>query len=67
MQVSSMSSKFKSASHRPLRAKLFFNPVSGRPEESPQQLVSILSEMQHQQILPEVFIVRPESNLEAVV
>ena len=58
--------KFKSAL-RPLRAKLIFNAGSGRPEESPQQLASILSEMQDQQILPEVHTVRPDSNLERVV
>ncbi len=63
----SMSSKFGSAFHRPLRAKLIFNAGSGRPEESPQQLASILSEMQDQQILPEVYIVRPDSKLETVV
>jgi diacylglycerol kinase (ATP) len=63
----SISSKFKSASHRPLRAKLIFNAGSGRPEESPQQLASILSEMQDQQILPEVYTVRPDSQLEDVV
>ena len=66
MQVS-ISRKFKSASHHPLRAKLIFNPGSGRPEESPQQLASILSEMQDQQILPEVYTVRPDSHLETVV
>ena len=66
MQVS-ISSKFKSASHHLLRAKLIFNPGSGRPEESPQQLASILSEMQDQQILPEVYTVRPDSQLETVV
>jgi diacylglycerol kinase (ATP) len=58
--------KFKSA-FRPLRAKLIFNAGSGRPEESPQQLASILSEMQDQQILPEVYTVRPDSQLETVV
>ena len=63
----SMSSKFKPASLRPLRAKLIFNAGSGRPEESPRQLVSILSEMQDQQNLPEVHTVRPDSNLEKVV
>ncbi|RJP51022.1 MAG: hypothetical protein C4583_09515 [Anaerolineaceae bacterium] len=63
----SMSSKFKSTSRRPLRAKLIFNAGSGRPEDSPQQLVSILSEMQDQQILPEVHTVRPDSDLERVV
>ena len=66
MQVST-SSKFKSVSHRPLRAKLIFNAGSGRPEESPQQLASILLEMQDQQILPEVYTVRPDSQLEKVV
>jgi diacylglycerol kinase family enzyme len=63
----SIISKFKSASRRPLRAKLIFNAGSGRPEESPQQLAAILSEMQEQQILPEVYIVRPDSQLETVV
>ncbi len=57
----------KSTSLRPLRAKLIFNAGSGRPEESPQQLASILSEMQNQQILPEVYTVRPDSQLETVV
>jgi YegS/Rv2252/BmrU family lipid kinase len=63
----SISSKIKSISHRPLRAKLIFNAGSGRPEESPHQLASILSEMQDQQILPEVYTVRPDSQLETVV
>jgi YegS/Rv2252/BmrU family lipid kinase len=63
----SISRGFKSASSRPLRAKLIFNAGSGRPEESPQQLVNILSEMQDQQILPEVYTVRPDSQLETVV
>jgi len=63
----SISRKSKSVSYRPLRAKLIFNAGSGRPEESPQQLASILSEMQDKQILPEVFTVRPDSQLETVV
>ena len=32
------------ATHRPLRAKLIYNAIAGRPEESPQQLASILAE-----------------------
>lgn len=60
-------SKLKTSFHRPLRAKLIFNPGSGQPGESPQQLVSILSEMQVQQILPEVYITTPDSLLEEVV
>lgn len=63
----SISRKLKTAFHRPLRAKLIFNAGSGRPEESPQQLANILAEMQDQQILPEVFMVRPDSPLETVV
>lgn len=63
----SIARKLKTAFHRPLRAKLIFNAGSGRPEESPQQLANILSEMQDQQILPEVFMVRPDSQLETVV
>jgi diacylglycerol kinase (ATP) len=62
-----LSSKLKTALHRPIRAKLIFNAGSGRPEESPHQLASILSEMQDQQILPEVYTVRPDSQLEKVV
>jgi diacylglycerol kinase (ATP) len=61
------SSKFKSAARRPLRAKLIFNAGSGRPEDSPQQLASILSEMQDQHILPEVYTVHSDSQLETVV
>ena len=55
------------AAHRPLRAKLIFNAISGRSEESPQQLAEILNEMQNQYILPEVYMVRPDSQVEAVV
>lgn len=62
-----LSSKLKAVGHRPIRAKLIFNPGSGQPGESPQQLVSILSEMQNHHILPEVFIVQPDSPLEDVV
>ena len=63
----SISRKLKTTFHRPLRAKLIFNAGSGKPEESPQQLASILSEMQNHQILPEVYTVRPDSQLETVV
>src|ERR1051325_11307530 len=67
MRNMSISSKIKQLSRRPLRAKLIFNAGSGKPEESPQQLASILSEMQNHQILPEVYTVRPDSQLETVV
>jgi diacylglycerol kinase (ATP) len=58
---------FSVATRRPLRAKLIFNAISGQPEESPQQLADILTEMQSWHILPEVFMVRPDSRVETVV
>ncbi len=64
MQISNI---FKKIAHRPLRAKLIFNPGSGQTGESPQQLFAILAEMQNQQILPEVYTTRPDSQLEKVV
>src|SRR5512138_812900 len=59
--------KRKAASARALRAKLIFNAISGRPQESPQQLAEILDEMQDQNITPEVFMVRPDSDVEQAV
>jgi len=57
----------KMVTHRPLRAKLIFNAISGRSDESPQQLVDILTEMQNWNILPEVYMVHPDSQVESVV
>jgi diacylglycerol kinase (ATP) len=61
------SRKLGTGTRRSLRAKLIFNATSGRPEESPQQLAHILAEMQVQQILPEVYMVNPTSEIDAVV
>jgi len=63
----SISRKIKHLVRRPLRAKLIFNAGSGKSEESPHQLASILSAMQDHQILPEVYTVRPDSDLESIV
>lgn len=52
---------------RPIRAKLIFNAIAGRPAESPQQLAEIINEMQSRLILPEVYMVRPDSQVETVV
>lgn len=52
---------------RPLRAKLIVNATAGQADQSPQQLASILAEMQSRQIVPEVFEVRPGSRVGAVV
>ena len=57
----------KTASHRPLRAKLIFNAIAGQPDESPQQLADILTEMQNSNILTEVYMVHPNSQVEPVV
>jgi YegS/Rv2252/BmrU family lipid kinase len=57
----------KIANHRPLRAKLIFNEIAGRSNESPQQLADILIELQNWNILPEVYMVHPESHVESVV
>ena len=57
----------KMVTYRPLRAKLIFNAISGRSDESPQQLVDILTEMQNWNILPEVYMVHPDSQVESVV
>jgi diacylglycerol kinase (ATP) len=61
-----LSLRRKNKGHRPIRAKLIFNPGSGQPGESPEQLVRILSEMQKHNILPEVYMVQPDSPLEEV-
>ncbi len=50
-----------------LKAKLIFNATSGRLDQSPEQLVTILTEMQKWNIVPEVYMVRPESQLTKVV
>lgn len=50
-----------------LPARFLFNPSSGRPEESAQQLADILAEMRHHRIRPEIFVVRPNSRLGVVV
>ena len=57
----------KQVSHRPLRAKLIFNEISGRPDESPTQLADILNEMQNWNILSEVYMVHPDSQVTSVV
>ncbi|MBI5354327.1 MAG: hypothetical protein HZB50_16930 [Chloroflexi bacterium] len=57
----------KRTSHRPLRAKLIFNGISGRSNESPKQLDDILTEMQNRNILPEVYMVHPDSQIKSVV
>ncbi len=51
----------------PLRAKLIFNPISGAPGESPTQLLTILTEMQALNLLPEAHLIEPGRDLLPVV
>ena len=55
------------AAHHPLQAKLIYNATAGRQGDSPQQLESILAEMQSRRILPEVYVVLPNSRVEDAV
>jgi diacylglycerol kinase (ATP) len=54
-------------SHRPQRAKLFFNSTAGKTEESPHQLAEILIELQKWHFLTEVFLVGPDNGVEVEV
>ncbi len=51
----------------PLPVKLIFNPTSGTVEESPRQLLTIVSEMQAWNLLPEVFMVQPGCDLHSTL
>ena len=50
-----------------LNAKLIFNPTSGKPGESPDQLLEIITEMQKQRIIPEVHVLQDDNGIHAVV
>lgn len=50
-----------------LKIKLIYNHTAGNPQESPQQLVDILLAMQANDILPEVFVVQPGTDVAAIV
>lgn len=47
----------------PLRAKLIFNPASGFVDESPVQLMEILSHLQNWGIVSEVYLVHPQARV----
>jgi diacylglycerol kinase (ATP) len=46
-----------------LKVKVIFNLQSGREEDSPRQLTTLLTCLQHQQMIPEVHIVQAEDDL----
>ena len=49
------------------RLKLIFNPLSGSVESSPDQLLAIVKALQAANYLPEVFLVEPGCDVQAVV
>jgi diacylglycerol kinase (ATP) len=55
------------ADYPPLHTKLIFNPIAGAPDETPLQLVDVINELQSWNILPEVYLVEPDSDLAMVV
>jgi diacylglycerol kinase family enzyme len=52
---------------RPKRVKLIFNPGSGANEESPLQILAVIKEMQAWKLVPELYLIEPDSNLKEVV
>ena len=56
-----------SASKRPLRAKLIFNPTAGKTGKSPLQLMEILTQMQKHNLQPEVYIWDDEAGMKAII
>ena len=52
---------------RRMRAELIFNPISGSADESAAQLMEIIGEMQTLNLVPEAYLVDPDSDLPAAV
>jgi diacylglycerol kinase (ATP) len=52
--------------HR-IQVKLIFNPSSGSAGESPVEFIDVISEMQAWKLVPEAYLVGPDSDLTAVV
>jgi YegS/Rv2252/BmrU family lipid kinase len=52
---------------KPLRAKFIFNPTAGKENNSPQQLLAILSAMTKYNIVPEVNILDRGEGIKAVI
>ena len=52
---------------RRVRAKLIFNPGAGAANASPIELVDVIREMQAWKLVPEAFLVEPDSDLPGVI
>lgn len=51
----------------PMRVKLLFNPGAGANDDSAQQFLDIIKEMQAWKFIPELYLIEPDSNLPEVV
>nr|WP_320027125.1 diacylglycerol kinase family protein [uncultured Acetobacterium sp.] len=51
----------------PMRIKLIFNPGSGSNDDSPQQMLTVIKEMQAWKFVPEIYLIEPDCNLREVV
>ena len=52
---------------RSIKAKVIYNPNSGRTDLSAAQLMEVITRLQAWRIVPEVYLVHPKSNVPAVV
>jgi diacylglycerol kinase (ATP) len=57
---------FSTKKHR-MRAKLIFNPSAGAARTSPIEIVDVIHEMQTWKLVPEAYLVEPDSDLPGVV
>jgi diacylglycerol kinase family enzyme len=62
-----ISMQARNAGYRPEKVKLIFNPISGAQGDSPQQLMTILSEMQALNLAAEVHLLQPGQDLLPVI
>jgi len=52
---------------RQKRAKLIYNPSAGTAKESPLNILDVVHEMQSWKLVPETYLVEPDSNLQEMV
>ncbi len=65
--VETQAKKPRSKHKHRMRVKLIFNPGFGATSELPVQLMDVISEMQAWKLVPEAYLVEPDSDLPGVV